>query len=180
MMQKMKLDTICYLYSGGDAPDDFSVIKTDEYKYPVFGNAIANEGLYGYSKYYKISEPSITIASRGSNCGTIFLREEKYVPIVRLISIIPNNHIVDTKYLYYLLSTYKFNSSGSGQPQITIPQLKETKIIINLDKCFQSKVSEILYKIDCQIKRNNEMVQKLQCFKPALNFSRNGGIQYVC
>ena len=143
MKQKVALDNICHLNSAGDAPKDFSDIKNEIYKYPIFGNSVAKEGLYGYSKEFKINTPSITIASRGSNCGSIFLREEPYYPIVRLISIIPKDDIVDIKYLYYLLSNYKFNSSGSGQPQITIPQLKEIEINIDTDKSFQTKVSGI-------------------------------------
>ena len=43
----------------------------------------------------------------------------------------------------------------------------------------QIKISKSLTLIDHQIKRNNDLVQKLQCFKPALIFSRNGGIRYA-
>ena len=47
------------------------------------------------------------------------------------------------------------------------------------DMNVQKKIGAILASIDAQIKRNNEMVQKLQCFKPTLNFSINGGMSYV-
>ena len=51
---------------------------------------------------------------------------------------------------------------------ITLPEL---------DK--QKKIAAVLVSLDKQIKRNKEMVQKLQCFKPALNFSENGGMEYA-
>ena len=60
-----------------------------------------------------------------------------------------------------------------------INEIKETEIILpNMSE--QKKIGLILKNIDIQIKKNNNMVQKFKFFKPLLNFSRNGGIQYVC
>ncbi len=42
------------------------------------------------------------------------------------------------------------------------------------------KIGDLIVNIEAQIKRNNEMVQKLQYFKPTSNFSKNGGIRYAC
>ena len=85
---------------------------------------------------------------------------------------------------YYMQSpigqSYLFQAKqGSSQPNITMESIRKTKIIkksINE----QIKIVSILSSIDAQIKRNNDMVQKLQYFKPTSNFSRNGGIRYAC
>jgi type I restriction enzyme S subunit len=34
---------------------------TEEYKYPIYANALLNKGLYGYSNQYKIDGETITI-----------------------------------------------------------------------------------------------------------------------
>lgn len=48
---------------------------------------------------------------------------------------------------------------------------------ITLDE--QKKIAQSILLLDSKIKKNNDMVQKLQFFKPALNFSRNGGMRYA-
>lgn len=41
------------------------------------------------------------------------------------------------------------------------------------------KKGKLIKEIESQIMRNDELVQKLQCFKPASNFSENGGMKYA-
>lgn len=93
--------------------------------------------------------------------------------------------ILNTKYLFYLLQSDKFtkystnNTYGSNIPAFTQKSFTEyeTELPSLLE---QEKIAKVLDSIDTQIRRNTAMVQKLQCFKPALNFSRNGGIIYAC
>ena len=85
-------------------------------------------------------------------------------------------------YIYYSLllqlELLKKQSSGSQTKFLTMKILDTIKIKdISLSE--QIKISKSLALIDNQIKRNSDMVHKLQCFKPALNFSKNGGICYV-
>ena len=76
------------IYAGGDKPKDISKVQDDEYLYPVFANGYENEGLQGYSKSYRTGDNAVTISARGT-IGYSFIRNEKFTPIVRLITIIP-------------------------------------------------------------------------------------------
>lgn len=159
---RVKLGDICKIYSGGDKPDKVYDIPSKEYNIPIYGNALDNEGLYGYTNYSVINDNSITISARGSNCGVSFYRDKPYVPIVRLLSLIPNEDIVDSKYLYYVIKNRPFKSSGSGQPQITIPQVSECEIDIVDDLLIQKRISSLLYDIDLKIKNNNKINEELE------------------
>lgn len=84
-----ELGDITLITAGGDRPSKYTNKKTIECYVPIYSNGIDNEGLYGYTDVAKIHEESITISARGT-IGYVCLRLEPYVPIVRLISIIPN------------------------------------------------------------------------------------------
>ena len=99
-----------------------------------------------------------------------------------VLCIRPNN-LKHSRYLYSCLSQDAFfdydmaGSKGSKMPR------GDKKHIMNFELEIPGnykEIGDIIINIEKQIKRNNAMVQKLQCFKPALNFSRNGGIIYAC
>ena len=90
-----------------------------------------------------------------------------------------------TEFVYYFLkSPYGQKKllrdiQGGVQKNITMESIRNVELpTISLEE--QKRIVSVLEHFDRQIKRNNDMVQKLQCFKPALNFSRNGGIYNVC
>ena len=92
--------------------------------------------------------------------------------------------LINTKYLFYLFQSNKFvkyslnNTYGSNIPAFTQKNFTEYEADLpSLDE--QKRIAKILSLLDLQINKNNDMVHKLQCFKPALNFSKNGGICYV-
>lgn len=58
------------------------------------------------------------------------MREEPYVPIVRLISVIPNTSYVTAKYLYFALAAIDLHSTGTSQQQITVPDFKKRRILV--------------------------------------------------
>ena len=62
----------------------FNEQSTNEFKYPLFANAIENDGLWGYYKEYKYEPDSITITARG-NIGHATVRNKKFNAIGRLI-----------------------------------------------------------------------------------------------
>lgn len=114
------------MVSGGDAPKDhFSKEKTEKYRIPIYANAVADNGLYGYTDNATINEPSITIAARGSGTGFVSLRNDSFVPIVRLIVIIPNTELVKHEYLYYALRNINIEHNGTAIPQLTLPMIKK-------------------------------------------------------
>jgi type I restriction enzyme S subunit len=113
--------------AGGDKPNCYSNTKTDICKVPIFSNGIKDDGLYGYTDMPTITKPSITISARGT-IGYTCIREEPYCPIVRLISITPDNNIVNIKFLNYSLQYLIPQGEGSSIPQLTVPNIKSKYI----------------------------------------------------
>ncbi|MEO9218005.1 MAG: restriction endonuclease subunit S [Bacteroidia bacterium] len=135
--EEKRIDKVCSeIFAGGDAPkDNFSEVRTKKYTIPIYANAVKDRGLYGYTDFARVTKPSITIAARGSGTGHTELRSEAYLPIVRLIVLIPNSEIVILEFLKYKIDTLDILRSGSAIPQLTVPMIKEYKIpIITLEE----------------------------------------------
>jgi type I restriction enzyme S subunit len=128
--EKKSITELCESISaGGDAPKDhMSEEMTEQYKYPIYSNGVESEGLYGYTDDYKIDKPAITIAARGT-IGATFIRKIPFTPIVRLITLIPNDSI-NIAFLYYLIKSLNIGHTGSSIPQLTVPMVKELEFYI--------------------------------------------------
>ena len=147
MMAKMVniCDVCSEIFAGGDAPkNNMSIVQTDEYIIPIYSNGEANDGLYGFTNFARVSEPSITISARGT-IGYTSIRNTPFVPIVRLITLVPQKDVIDIRYLFYAAQNYHFDGSGTSIPQLTVPALKkynfplptiaeQKKIVVVLDK----------------------------------------------
>ena len=87
------------IFAGGDVPKDrFSIKKTEKYSVPVYANAEKNNGLYGYTDLARVSDECVTVAARGT-IGYCARRYEPFLPVVRLITVIPNHKIISNDYL---------------------------------------------------------------------------------
>lgn len=162
MEQKVvRLGEISKLYAGGDAPKEVSHERTDEFCYPIYSNGLEKEGLYGYSKKATMKENTITVSARGT-VGAAFYRKEKFLPIVRLITIEPNEKIINGKYLYYYLLMNKLEGYGTSQQQLTLPFMKKRKLLIFSDVAYQQKIVNVLSQYDEQIENNNKRIKILE------------------
>ena len=167
-MKRIRLGNYCKITAGGDKPKVFSIIKNDECFVPVYSNGIENNGLVGYTNKATISEESVTVAARGS-CGYAFFRDTPYVPIIRLISIIPfDDNVLDTKYLYYLLKLLPYQGIGSVQSQITVPQISDYSIDFIDDNIKQKKIAKTLSLLDHKIENNNKINAELESMAKTL------------
>ena len=138
-------DVCSEIFAGGDAPkNNMSIVQTGEYNVPIYSNGEANDGLYGFTNFARVSEPSITISARGT-IGYTSIRNTPFVPIVRLITLVPKKDVIDIRYLFYAAQNYHFDGSGTSIPQLTVPALKkynfplptiaeQKKIVVVLDK----------------------------------------------
>ena len=126
---KVKLDKVCKrIYAGGDVPKDrYSTVMTSEYTVPIYANAEKDDGLYGYTDTARENELSITVAARGT-IGFTAIRREPFLPVVRLITVVPDVAKVSERYLYYALRSCKPTSSGTSIPQLTVPDIKKNEI----------------------------------------------------
>lgn len=115
------------IFAGGDVDkNNLSNIRTAEFPYPIYTNGETNNGLYGFTNVYRVSEPALTVSARGT-IGFTCIRNEPYYPAVRLINIVPNDN-TDIKYLYYFIKSKTVGSTGSSIPQLTVPMVKEFEI----------------------------------------------------
>lgn len=115
--------------AGGDKPKITSPIKTEECPYPIFSNGLSDYGLYGYTNEAKIHAESVTVSARGT-IGFVCLRHIPYVPIVRLVTLIPKRELMSAKYLYLYLRQLNISGTGTTQQQLTVPDFRKTEIVI--------------------------------------------------
>lgn len=140
--------SIADIKAGGDKPEIVNNYKSENTLFPIYANGIEHDGLYGYTTKPVIEKESVTISARGT-VGFVFLRRTPYVPIVRLLSVIP--HTIPAIYMYYCLKNETFERNGTSQQQITVPMVKNKELLIadisTVDK-FTSKATELHDKTD--------------------------------
>ena len=140
-----KLKELVDFIVGGDVPkNQFSKIKTENYKIPIYSNGTEENSLYGYTNIARVLERSITISARGT-IGYVSLKEEPYYPIVRLICLIPKSDKLNLDYLYYYLQQYKFSYVKTGIPSLTRDMISNIKLPLP-NIYIQNKVVEVLDK----------------------------------
>ena len=161
-----ELGDITLITAGGDRPSKYTNKKTIECHVPIYSNGIDNEGLYGYTNVAKIHEESITISARGT-IGYVCLRLEPYVPIVRLISIIPNKKELSAKYLYLWALTQNITGTGTTQQQLTVPIFRKTPISIPSDTKLE-QFNSIADPLFSQIESNKKENIKLSTLRDTL------------
>lgn len=157
----------CFSFSaGGDVDKDcFSFTQDEAHPYPIYANALTNQGLYGYSSKYKITVECITITGRG-DIGKVFYRKGYFTPIVRLITAIPKQGI-DAKFMSFSCSRICFYNETTGVPQLTVPQVQKYKLMVPpLPE--QEKIAEILSCWDDGIEKLSALIEKKKIQKKAL------------
>ena len=164
------LGNVSIMGAGGDKPQNVSPIKTDLYKYPIYSNGLSNEGLYGFTDKPKISEESVTVSARGT-IGFVCLRHNPYVPIVRLVTLIPKIEIVSAKYLYLWLKQLHITGTGTTQQQLTVPDFQKTEILVPSQKIvtlFTATVEPIFEKIWANQNENEKLSSLRDTLLPKL------------
>ena len=160
--KKVKLGEICKISAGGDRPSLVSEKETNYCQIPIYSNGIDNQGLYGFTNKAKIKGDAITITGRGANAGTVFYRKTAFYPIIRLLSLEPYNDIINPRYLYYLIKDRTFLSTGSAQPQITVPNISDYVISYNANIVDQQRIATILSRYDSLIENYQKQIKLLE------------------
>jgi len=124
-----KIGEISTIKAGGDKPEVFSDYPCSGIDVPIYSNGIDNDGLYGFTDKPNIIGESVTISARGT-VGCVCLRRVPYVPIIRLIAIVPNTSIVTASYLNHYLRRDSVIANGTSQQQITVPMVFRKRIIV--------------------------------------------------
>ena len=158
---RVKLDKVCKrIYAGGDVPKGrYSTVKTAEYAIPIYANAEKDNGLYGYTDTARENELSITVAARGT-IGFTAIRREPFLPVVRLITVVPDLSTVSERYLYYALRNCKPAFSGTSIPQLTVPDIKKNEIEL-YSLSVQETIADKLDAVGRIIELRQQQLQKL-------------------
>ncbi len=109
--------------AGGDCPKTVNNVESEDFNIPIYSNGINYEGLYGYTTTTSktVQARTLTIAARGT-IGASFIRMTPYVPIIRLISIVPYDKGGDV-WIHQMILRMVFEKNGSVQQQLTVPEV---------------------------------------------------------
>ena len=152
--------------SGDLEADSFSKELTEQHIYPIYSNAIVDEGLYGYSTHFKHLPNSITITARGT-LGVAFVRQTKFTGIGRLlvVSNIVNSDASFLKENWNFLAKIPFENGGI--PQLTAVKAKTIKLLYpSLEE--QQKIADCLSALDEEIAAEEEALETLKAYKKGL------------
>lgn len=127
--QTMTLGEVSNMSAGGDKPKVVTQYRDETCKYPIYSNGLSDDGLYGYTNEPKIFDESVTVSARGT-IGFVCLRHIPYVPIVRLVTLVPKANVMDAKYLYLYLNQLHIRGTGTTQQQLTVPDFRKTTILV--------------------------------------------------
>ena len=130
--------------------------------YPVYANALTNDGIVGYyNDYFRISAPAVTITGRGE-VGYAQARFKNFTPVVRLLSLKTNNNV---SFIACSINRKKIAVESTSVPQLTKPTLSNIKIRIPSDIKEQEAIGEFFRKMDGILDLENSRFKKLENFK---------------
>ncbi len=141
--------------------------KLREIGYPVFGG----NGQIGFYEEYMYKKPQVLISCRGAASGKVIISAPySFITNNSLILEIPEGNILNFEFLkYYALTTdFSMYVSGSAQPQITINDLTNAKLILPPDKNIIKKFSEIVKPIEQKILSNKFQIRTLEKLRDTL------------
>ena len=164
--ETVRLAEIFTISAGGDIDrQNSSPTYSTSYPYPVYANALTNNGLYGYANYFKVEGDSITVSGRGE-VGHAIARHCKYVPIVRLLSLVPK-YEDDVDFFAYMINATSMYIESTGVPQLTSPQLGAVKVF-RPPILEQKRISSLLLKIDAKIENEERLTFYLEKIRSSM------------
>ena len=158
----IKLGTICTIDWGNTSLTKKSYQEDGKFI------AVSATGCDGRINHYEHEEDVCVLSAIGAQCGKMFFPQEKFTAIKNTITLKPKKELVNSKFLYYLLTFIELPKRGAAQPFISkgdiekfeinnLPELKEQKRIV-------AKLDTAFVEIDKAIKlreQNQRISQKL-------------------
>jgi len=164
-------DEAIEILAGGDI-DKSKVVENG--KYPIYANALTNDGVVGYyDDYYRVKAPAVTVTGRGE-VGFAQARMTDFTPVVRLLAI-RSNH--DCYFLENAINNHKVVVESTGVPQLTVPQLSSYSIFFPKNIEEETRIGEYFHNLDKLITLHQRKCDALQKFKKSMlqkMFPQNG------
>ena len=150
------------ILAGGDIEKEKVVYDSG---YPIYANALTNDGLVGYyTDYYRVEAPAVTVTGRGE-VGHAQARSQNFTPIVRLLAI-RSKH--DCYFLENAINNYKTIVESTGVPQLTVPQLSAYKLCFPLNIEEEKRISICFQNLDTLITLHQRKLEHLKLKKKSL------------
>ena len=155
-------ETVVNIVAGGDINKAELLSKG---KYPVYANALTNNGIVGYyASQYRIAAPAVTVTGRG-DIGIAKARDINFTPVVRLLAISSqhNNYFLEN-----LINTHRSFAESTGVPQITVPQLSNYKLYFPQKINEEVFIGKLFKKMDHLTTLHQHKIDNLKRLKRAL------------
>lgn len=138
-------DEVIEILAGGDIDKSKTV---ENGKYPIYANALTNDGIVGYyNDYFRVKAPAVTVTGRG-DVGHAQARMIDFTPVVRLLAI-RSKH--DSYFLENVINNHKVVVESTGVPQLTVPQLAGYDISFPTNMDEEIKIGDFFHGIDNHI-----------------------------
>jgi len=155
-------DEAIEILAGGDIDKDKAV---ENGKYPIYANALTNNGIVGYyDDYYRVKAPAVTVTGRGE-VGHAQARMTDFTPVVRLLAV-RSNH--DCYFLENAINTQRVIVESTGVPQLTVPQLSSYDIFFPKELEEERKIGAFFHSIDNLITLHQRKCDLLKNYKKGL------------
>lgn len=164
-----KLGDMFDIKAGGDVVKlAFSPVKYGVYKYPIYSNSLDNYGLYGYTCIPRCPANSITITGRGT-LGHAEFRDCEYDAVIRILILTPKIEDIDCNCIASLINYQSpFVFESTGVPQLTIPQVIESHIILPFSIIEQRAIANLLSSMDKEISSLKVKITKYERIKQGM------------
>ena len=150
------------IIAGGDIDKEKVVV---EGRYPIYANALTNDGIVGYyNEYYRVKAPAVTVTGRGE-VGHAQARMVDFTPVVRLLAI-RSHH--DCYFLENAINNHKIAVESTGVPQLTAPQLSSYDISFPSSIEEEAKIGEYFHSLCNLITLHQSKLEKLRLIKKSM------------
>jgi type I restriction enzyme S subunit len=152
--------------AGGDLDPTRSQSFQDEiHCYPIYSNALTNDGLYGYCSYADHPAGSLTITARGT-VGSANFRDHAYTAIGRVLVLQPKSAVAGIYFAEVVNNRVKFANESTGVPQLTAPQISKYRLPVPpLPE--QRAIAAALSDVDALLAKLDQLIAKKRDLKQA-------------
>ena len=169
--QRKLEDEAIEMLVGGDI-DKSRVVENG--KYPIYANALTNDGIVGYyNDYYRVKAPAVTVTGRG-DIGHAQARTADFTPVVRLLAI-RSEH--DVYFLENAINKHGVIVESTGVPQLTVPQLGNYMIQFPRTIEEETKIGDYFHTLDHLITLHQRKLEHVKDLKKSMlqkMFPKNG------
>lgn len=155
--------------AGGDFdPSQSSEVCDATFRYPIYSNALTDDGLYAYTSCPHHKEGSITITARGV-LGSANYRESPFTAIGRVLVLAPKARQDGRFFASYINQCVVFAVESTGVPQLTAPQV--SKYLLAVPPIEEQEA------IANAISRSNELITGLEALVAKKRAIKQGAME---